>query len=466
LKIIYLLLLIALTALADKNTASTSVVKIFTSVSIPDYSYPYQSSKISKFSGSGVIIDDHKILTSAHIVSGARFIELQKESDPNRYIAKVKYISNQADLAVLEVNDKSFFKNTTTLKLSEDIYTHDKVTVIGYPLGGDTLSTTTGVVSRIEYINYVWSNFYLLAIQVDAAVNQGNSGGAVLNSRDELVGIVMMRLLQSSNISYIVPAVVINTFLEDIKDGVVDGFHSDSILHQDISNKAQKKYYAMDKKSGVVITYVGVDEKLLKVDDVILGVDGKDIANNATVLTKYAHIDFSFLYHTKQLGDTVKIKILRDKKEMLIEYTLKRVEPLIRREFGKEPRYIIYGGFIFTPLTDNYLRRIYKSSSGLNMLFYQKRKTADYDEPVVSLSTIFPHEVNRGYFPVSNVLERVNGIKIKNFKHLVNILNNMSDEFTIFEFLEKRKVILNTKDAKKSIKDILDIYGIKSDRRE
>jgi hypothetical protein len=152
----------------------------------------------------------------------------------------------------------------------------------------------------------------------------------------------------------------------------------------------------MDKKSGVVITYVGVDEKLLKVDDVILGVDGKDIANNATVLTKYAHIDFSFLYHTKQLGDTVQIKILRDKKEMLIEYPLKRVEPLIRREFGKEPRYIIYGGFIFTPLTDNYLRRIYKSSNGLNMLFYQKNKTADYDEPVVSLSTIFPHEVNRG----------------------------------------------------------------------
>lgn len=87
--------------------------------------------------------------------------------------------------------------------------------------------------------------------------------------------------------------------------------------------------------------------------------------------------------------------------------------PLINREFSKEPRYIIYGGLIFTPLTKNYLNAIYKTSNGLNMLFYQKSKTIDYEEPVVSLRTIFPSEVNRGYYSASYVLVKVNDIKIK-----------------------------------------------------
>lgn len=463
-KIFLPILILSITIFADTITTQNSVVKVFASVSLPDYKYPYQTSKISKFTGSGAIISNNRILTSAHVVSGARFIEIQKENDPKKYVATVKYISHQADLAILELRDKSFFISTNPLKLSEDIKTRDEVTVLGYPLGGNTISTTTGVVSRIEYRNYVWSSFYLLAIQIDAAINSGNSGGAVVNAKNELVGIAMMKLQKTSNIGYIVPSIVINTFLEDIKDGVVDGFHSDSVRLQAINNNSQKKFYALGARSGILITYVGIDEKLLKVDDILLEVDDKDIANNGTIETKYGRIDFNIQFHTKQLSQSVKLKVLRDKKEFTIEYPLKKVVPLINNEFGKEPRYIIYGGFVFAPLTKNYLRRI-RSADGLNLLFYQKNKTVDYQEPVVWLQTIFPSEVNRGYYSASYVLVKVNGIKIKNFKHLVDVLDNMTDEYTIFEFLEKTKVVLNTKDAKNSLNKIMKIYYLKSDRK-
>ncbi|MEA2091664.1 MAG: hypothetical protein U9O83_04760 [Campylobacterota bacterium] len=144
---------------------------------------------------------------------------------------------------------------------------------------------------------------------------------------------------------------------------------------------------------------------------------------------------------------------------------LKKVTQLINKEFGKEPRYIVYGGFIFTPLTKNYLTSIYSSSNGLDMLFYKKSKTVDYEEPIVITSTIFPNEVNRGYYTGSYVLTKVNGMKIKNFKHLISVLDYMTDKFTVFEFLEKRKVILNTKNAKNSLSDIMRLYYLKSDRR-
>jgi len=464
-KIIITLLVLLTTISADTGSTQNSVVKVFASISSPDYKYPYQTSKISKFTGSGAIISNNRILTSAHVVSGARFIEIQKEDDPEKYLATVKYISHQADLAILEVNDKVFFKDTNPLKLSEDIKTRDEVTVLGYPLGGNTISTTTGVVSRIEYRSYVWSSSYLLAIQIDAAINSGNSGGAVINSKNELVGIAMMKLNKTSNIGYIVPSIIINTFLEDVKDGVVNGFHSDSVIVQNINNDSQKKLYGLEDRSGVMITYVGIDEKLLKVNDILLAVDNKDIANNGTVNTKYGRVNFSMPFHLKQLSQSVKLKIFRDKKELTIEYPLKKNLPLINREFGKEPRYIIYGGFIFTPLTKNYLDSIYSSSNGLNMLFYQKNKTVDYEEPIVSLKTVFPSKVNRGYFPASYVLVKVNDIKIKSFYHLVKVLDSVTDEFTVFEFLEKTKVVLNTKDAKNSLAGIMKLYYLKSDRR-
>jgi S1-C subfamily serine protease len=465
---ISILILLLSTTLFAKNITVTpnAVVKVFSTISLPDYQYPWQTNKISKSTGSGAVISGNRILTSAHVVTNARLIEIKKENDPKKYIATVKYISHQADLAVLELKDKSFFNGVDLFKLDGNVKARDEVTVLGYPLGGDTISTTTGVVSRIEYVSYAWSSEYLLAIQIDAAINSGNSGGPVVNDENELVGIAMMTLSGSSNIGYIVPAAVIKTFLKDIEDDTVDGFHVDSISIQNIDNDAQKAFYGLNGRTGVLITYVGIDEKILKVDDIVLAVDGKAIANNNTIETQYGHINFNIAFHKKQIGQTVKLKILRDKKEMTVKYRLNRVKPLIYEEFGKEPRYIVYGGFAFTPLTKNYLSAISKGKKNIfDMLFYEKNKREKYQEGVVSLETVFPSKANRGYSIASYVLIKVNGTKIKNFQHLVEILDGMEEEFTEFEFLEKTKVVVSTKEAKEDLARIMELDNLKSDRR-
>ena len=460
-----LILLLSPALFAKITNTSTAVVKVFSTLALPNYEYPWQTSQISKFTGSAAVISNHRLLTSAHVVSSARFIEVKKENDPKIYIATVKYISHQADLAILEIEDKSFFNNVVPLKLNDKIKTSDEVTVLGYPLGGDNIATTTGVISRIEYRWYAWSGENLLAIQIDAAINSGNSGGPVVDHNNELVGIAMMTLSNSSNIGYIVPTTVINTFLKDIEDGTVDGFHIGSSDLQAITNDSQKELYGLNGRTGALITYVGIDEKILKVDDIILEIDDKDISNNGTIKTQYGHINFKMALHQKQIGQSVKLNILRDRKELVVKYTLKKVTPLIYEEFGKEPRYIIYGGFSFTPLTKNYLSKIDKRTNFFQMLFYGKNKTEDYQEAVVSLRTVFPSKANRGYSIASYVLIKVNGIKIKNFQQLVNILDNMKDKFTVFEFLEKTKVVMNTKEAKNNLGRVMEIYNLESDRR-
>ena len=464
-KILQLLILLFTTITFSSNLATNSVVKIYTAASIPNYTYPWQTSRIIKFTGSGVVISDNRIITSAHVVSNAKFIEVKKENEHKKYIATVKYISHQADLAILEIKDKTFFKNVQPLILTSSIRARDEVTVLGYPIGGNNISTTTGIVSRIEYRSYVWSKFNLLAIQIDAAINSGNSGGAVINNKNELVGIAMMRISKASNIGYIVPSTVLQYFLDDTKDGIVNGYHQDSFYAQKMNNQALKDYYSLNKRTGILVTHVGIKEESLKANDIILSIDNIDISNEGTIKTEYGNVSYSMAFHSKQIGETVSFKVLRDKKEQTINFRLTKYRSLISHEFEKEPRYIIYGGLTFTPLTSNYLSKL-SSSSGMNMLFYQKSRTEDYTEPVVSLSTIFPNKVNRGYQQGSYILTKVNDIKIKNFEHLIKVLDAVNDKFTVFEYLEKKKFILNTQEAKESIKSIMKTYNMKSDRRE
>ena len=295
-KLIPLLILLSTLTFASP-LPNNSIVKIFSSISTPDYKYPWQTSKISNYTGSGAIIKDNMILTSAHVVSSSRFLEVQKENDPKKYIASVKYISHQADVAIVEVNDKTFFNGTKPLKFNSDIKPRDEITVLGYPFGGQTISTTKGVISRIEYINYAWSSEYLLAIQVDAAINSGNSGGAAIDNNGNIVGVAMMRLSNSNNISYLVPSIVVNTFLKDIEDGKVDGFGEDGLTINYIRNDSVKNYFGLKNDNGVLITKVEYGIKNFKENDILLEIDGKTIANDGTIESQYGRVNCTLLMH-------------------------------------------------------------------------------------------------------------------------------------------------------------------------
>jgi len=89
-------------------------------------------------------------LTNAHVVANQTFLEVKKYGDTKRYQAKVLQVSHDTDLALLEVEDKDFFKDTVPLTFGTLPNMQDKVTVYGYPMGGNTISISTGIVSRIE----------------------------------------------------------------------------------------------------------------------------------------------------------------------------------------------------------------------------------------------------------------------------------------------------------------------------
>ena len=464
-KKLILILLLSILSFAS-NLPTNSVVKISATSARANYLEPWENPTFNTYTGSGVIIKDNQILTSAHVVSSGKFIEVQKENDSKKYDATIKYISNQVDLAILEISDKSFFTNTKPLDISEDVKIKDSVTAIGYPIGGNTVSTTNGIVSRIEYTSYVWNPWgYFLAIQIDAAINPGNSGGPVLNKDNKIVGIAMMKLTSADNISYIVPSTVINTFLNDIKDGKVDGFPQTRTRVQHIENQDMKDYLGLKDDYGVLITKVDVEDVELKENDVLVSINGKKISNDGKIDSKYGKVNLNYEIDNKRIDETVKYEIIRNKTKINVDCKMRYSKPLIPYEYGNEPRYFIFAGLTFSPLTQNYLMKLGSKIDFIDGLLYKEEKTNDITERVVWLQKIFPNKLNRGYFSNGYIVTRVNGITVKNFNHFINIIDTTKDEYVIIEFMESAKIFIKTKEARDSLEQIKTNYGLKSDRR-
>lgn len=220
---------------------SSAVVKIYNVEVKPNYYIPWQMMNQTQSTGSGVIIDNHLILTAAHVVSNSAYLEVKKVSDINKYTAHVKWISHESDLALLEVEDETFFKGTHFRKLGATPKRQESVGVYGYPTGGNEISLTQGIISRIELTNYVHSGESFLTLQIDAAINPGNSGGPVFNRAGEIVGIAMQKLNGVDNIGYVIPPFIIQHFFKDIEDGVYDGYAESGLFIQHMQNKHLKK---------------------------------------------------------------------------------------------------------------------------------------------------------------------------------------------------------------------------------
>src|SRR5687768_11666949 len=157
-----------------------SVVKILTVSDAPDYDQPWQTRGATSSAGSGAIIATARgprVLTNAHCVENHAFIEVRRYGNAKRFVAMVEAVGYDCDLALLHVEDPEFYLSTVPIPLGELPDLSDEVSVYGYPIGGERISITNGVVSRIESIRYAHRQRRLLAVQIDAAINAGNSGG-------------------------------------------------------------------------------------------------------------------------------------------------------------------------------------------------------------------------------------------------------------------------------------------------
>ncbi len=452
------------------ETLSSSVVKIYTFSVKADYNDPWKMNSQTSSTGSGVIIDNHFILTSAHVVDNAVRIEVKKSAYPKKYISNVKWISHEADLALLEIEDESFFDNTKALQFDGLPRRQTETVVYGYPRGGNEISITQGIVSRIEQARYIHSKMYLLTIQIDAAINPGNSGGPAFDKEGNIVGIAMQKLKGSSNIGYLVPTPVIKHFLDDIKDGTYDGFPCDGFFVQSMENDTLKKHYGMKDRSGVIIRKVlpnNSSDGYLQKGDVLLEIDGISVADDYTIpMEGNGRIAADYPIHMHQIGETFEATILRDSKEMKIDIPSKKRKRLIPYEHEKRPEYYIFAGMIFMPLTMNYFYEWgsdWKEEAPIRLLKHYINgddKLTKTKTGLVILKGVLSDRENVGYGYANRIVEEVNGVTINTFKDLVTALEKSEDEDVTITLEGDYVIILNKQKAMEANERLLKRNGI------
>jgi S1-C subfamily serine protease len=455
-----------------------SMVKIYCVQNEPDYDNPWNMKGPETFSGSGCIIEGNRILTNAHVVSNPTFIQVRRNGQSQKHEAKIIAISHDADLALLGVDDPSFFEGVMPLKFGSLPEIEQEVIVYGFPEGGDSLSTTKGVISRIESQRYVHSWIELLAGQLDAAINPGNSGGPVMDD-DRIVGVVMQALRDSQNIGYMVPAPVIEHFLTDMEDGRYDGFPEDGIIIQPLENASLKKMHGLNaEQSGAIVSSVapGSPAKYKIVPgDVLLSIDGHRIADDCTVEfrpNERTGCDFYVKQH--QIGEEGVYKILRRGEEHTVRLTLdmpwgkNMLVPTAR--YSIQPTYYIYGGLVFCPLTYNYLSTMdgypFQEPPYNLMTYLNEAEPSREGEEVVIIIKVLTGNFNNGYeHLVNRRILTVNGERILNLQELIRIVEAGTEEpFAVFQTLDDQTIAIDRKKAEAAHDQILSIYRIAEDR--
>ena len=474
-KLLFSILISTLLLIANiqqEDITKQAIVKIYNVAKIPNYLSPWSSSMRSS-TGSGAIIEGGYILTNAHVIADQAFLEVQRYGERKRYIAKVFAVSHQADLALLRVEDKTFSSGVTPLTFGTLPEVEQKIVVYGYPMGGSTLSATIGVVSRVEHHVYAHSGETFLAVQVDAAVNPGNSGGPAL-SGGKIVGVVMQVISKSQNIGYLVPVSMVQHFITDMKDGKNDGFAELGIGTQKLENPAMRRYYGLDDNvSGKLIdkiVYNSSMKKVLKEGDILTAIDGHNIENDGTIaFRKHEYTDYNYYVDKHQLGEEIKLDIIRDKKPMHLKGILKNnaddVFLVKTTRYDRMPTYFIYGGYVFSPLTRNLIRSTNRNR--LRMSCLASKWQEDEKDEVVVLLKVLASDISRGDNNFGMwAIDKINGKSFKNFKEFYKKMNAIKDDFIVLEDKDGVKVIIDKKEALNKQKSLLKKYNIEYDRSE
>eukprot|EP00955_Chlamydomonas_euryale_P090597 364557-Chlamydomonas_euryale.AAC.9 len=325
-------------------------LQIYTVHSRPNHFLPWQNHPKRESTGTGFVVHNRMILTNAHVIADSTYVLVKRHGSGTKFKAEVQAVGHDCDLAILSVDDDAFWSLPTAmlpLQLGELPALQQDVVVVGYPTGGDNTSVTSGVVSRVEVAQYVHAATHLMAIQIDAAINPGNSGetlssvvmhclgcmlaaltfvvkraeprclnvsyvavetcpiihlpGGPALQDDKVVGVAFQNLPHAENIGYIIPTPVVRHFISEVaKYGFYKGYCSLGILCQNLENPHLRRALGMQEgQTGVLVNTVqatsaaaevtlplpdlAASAAVIRPGDVLLRFGGVPIANDGTV---------------------------------------------------------------------------------------------------------------------------------------------------------------------------------------
>ncbi|HKY34205.1 MAG TPA: trypsin-like peptidase domain-containing protein [Candidatus Polarisedimenticolia bacterium] len=457
-----------------------SVVRIVNHYQRADWATPWGSARPGESSGSGFVIEGGRVMTNAHVVSDSRLLLLYVAGDPRPHEAQVMQVGHDCDLALIRPLEPDVLKGVPALPFGGLPGLGSSVDTLGFPAGGVRVSSTRGVVSRIEGQLYVHSGVDShLAVQTDAAINPGSSGGPVVQS-GRVVGVAFQNNPSLENVGFFIPMEVISRFLQDAGDGRYDGYPDLGAETGNMENPSARALAGMrEGESGARVTRIDPGasaDGILEKGDVILAVNGRPVANDGSVEDDGDRIPFGYLIDRLFIGDTVTLDLLRRGERKRLPVPL-REHPLSRSRrhvYDEQPRYFVYAGLVFVPLSPGTMQT-YGSDWArvaprtlLDEYFFRvlARAGPRPGERVVLLRRLDDAvNIEMAWF-LDQVVERVNGRAIDGLASLIEAFEQNREDHHVIEFAHAgRFTVLDRRRADAANGGILQRYGIHKDRR-
>ena len=445
-------------------------------VTSKEYSYvqPWARSE-KKVLKTGVVIANHQIITTADGVADQTLIRLQKQGGGLFSLGRVVWIDYQANLAALTTDEPEFWTGLQAAQLSDPTPIDGSSHILRWD--EDHLDVRSGDIERMLVNNSALSFVSVPELKIDTTISGAGYGEAAVEG-NRLIGLVCQ---QEGDAVFAIPSSFISSILKAREAKTYTGLGYFDFTWDPVQNPLDLQYLKLPGPArGVIVKETGLKPgvvSLVKPRDVILQIDGFDIdAQGNYQDPQYDKMLLENLSsRNKWAGMNCKLKIWRDGKEQEITYQLPKAEytdELVPSQtYDQVPQYVLAGGFVFVPLTEDYLRSWdpdWRQHAPFRLSYYEMGKVTPERPQRVVLAEVLPDEVNLGYEGLRNaVVSTINGMPIKDISDVATALKSPLDGFDVFVFEPGESVheaVLDASALDEANQKIMTLFHIPTDQ--
>lgn len=402
-----------------QDRVKDTVVQVFSQIAETDLLQPYKTpGQYSAYGSAFFINEEGDLITNAHVINQAKAVWIQIPSLGKRIIdVEVVGLSPDRDLALLRVTPESLavirkeLGRVPYLELGDSdlLRRSDEVLALGYPLGQQSLKSTSGVISGREH----------QLIQMSAAINPGNSGGPLVNVHGEVVGVNAAGIVEAQNIGYIIP-------INDLKI-VLPDLYKIKLLRKPFlgvffnnANESLTEFLGNPQPGGCYVVEVVKDSPLYKAGvqrgDMIYQINGHRLDVYGEMSVPWSEDKISIIDYVARLsvGEDLNLAVYRNgaRKSMNVKFS-KTKRPAVRKIYPgyEDLDYEVIGGMVMVQLTLNHVHMLAKNVPGLAKYMEMKNQ----EKPAVIVTHIFPNSqlYRSRALPIGSTVLELNGIPVE-----------------------------------------------------
>ncbi|MCZ8343432.1 MAG: serine protease [Leptospira sp.] len=446
-----------------------SIVQIKTTVLYPSFILPWKYKNPETRYSSGIYVGNGQILVPAQAIYFYTNIEIKKFGSLQTYQAKMLRMDPDLGLALLKIDDPIFDKNLIPVHFPDELSFPGKGIVVENEEYRNLQEKSLRLI-RMDVDFYSNGYIDLPFIEIKSEERLDGIGELIIDEITRVPQGILYQFKTDQNTGKMIPNFMIRQFLSN-EELPFKGFR-----YRPLTDKTTREFYGLKKDDlGILIAEVvckSSADGVLLLEDVLLEVDGYKIDPKGFFEhPKFGKLPVSFLFHSVQAKKSLRLKILREKKEKIIQFPLKPIDSeSIRIPFGntrfEKPKYLILGGMVFIELSETYLMEYgnqWRTRVGKELLYlndFHKFATNKSERKFVVISQVLPIAANKTYHGFQQVLvQDFNGTTIDSLEHLKNLYEKNKDEFIKIDTKEGTEIFFFTNQMKDLDAEIQKTFG-------